>query len=1474
MKKTIATILALAILIPSALYAAPISWDFTSGVLKPLQSAVNARIMGSSFHATSTATSSTFTILNDTWYADYLPDSYSDIGAKVMAAYAAMPDAGGKIVITASSTFSNPMLFTTPNKHVLLECDPGVVLNYTGTGSSTVFATFVYPDYPSDAGINGCTFDGPSGSTVVGVSLGNSSGGAAGYNFRNFVVKDFGYGVVSGANTYLTSFDNFKLENNNKALVVYEPNNSGENLRFSNGLIGDCKTIADCVYFATSSSASTLWEGMSLDNAQLKIATGNFNFNIVGGHCENPAAQSQVIGKYACIVNNGETTGINGLSVVNMATSSAQTPDAFIINTGYLNIFSASVWAANSISAPAFVSNSSAATANIYGFNELGTSIDTLATSSVGFYIADNRNVGIGTSSPAGLLDVNGSAFFGNQTGTAQLTLRGGSGRNATIGQEGTSATSAVAINSNGAIDFRTDGTSKMYITDLGLVGIGTLFPNTLLQVVGTSTFATTTITDLWVSRGLRDTFNLTGTSGQVLQTTGTSTRWVSTSSLGISASGATTWGSITGTLSAQTDLQTALDGKVNDTGDTITGALTVQGTTTFATTTTNRLTIGSATGLLKSTSGLVSTAIAGTDYLDTIATTTVRGMISSTAVGLDYTVGTGIFSLASGYVISSTTREINQDTAFSWGNHASAGYLTAIPTTTVRGMVTSSAAGLTYTPGTGDFSLTSGSVIPTTTRATNWDTAFSWGNHASAGYLTSYTETDPIFSASAAFGINSTLIGNWSTAHSWGNHASSGYAVGPASATDNAIARFDLTTGKLIQNSSATVSDTGSITAGNATGNQSIAINSGSTRIGSITQIGTAANSALQITSNGALDLQVDGINRISLGEFGDITFGATSTLATTTISRLTVGTLNGLLAGNNGLVSALATSSLNIDLANTVGTLGATRGGTGLTSYATGDLIYASGANTLANRTIGSTGNVLSVVGGVPTWVSTSSLNIAGGGGFADPLTTNGDIIARISGATTRLAQGANGTFLGVSGGVLGYYTPAGSGTINSGTTGQLARYNAAGTTISGTSTITVADNGTVFMGSPSISPNIAAVIEEDVPAGYSTVAVRNTAADGRAQLTFSNGLGSNYYDCFIGSSGSSTLNYPNTMEVGCGFAGSGINLWTDGFLQARMATSGNMGFGTTTNLTKKLALQATVVGQDYFDVASTSGRSVWSILASGATRLLAITEPAAPSAENLIAYVKNIAGRLHFFTKNPSGQSMPVQDAMWNSAVIQWRPTTVTAGLWVQTVGAGAGTFANVLPSNSTVYTQQKRARYSNVVTTANQVLGQRNTEALWWRGDSAGEGGFFNCSDFGFNTWTNGGRMFFGLHSGTTVVSADPSALNNTVGFAVDAADNGAISFLTRGTSATKASTGLTITSGKGYKACFYAAPNSSEIGWWIKDINTGTEASSTATANLPTNTTFLTLGTLASNAALTTVDAIQLEVANIYSQKDY
>lgn len=42
--------------------------------------------------------------------------------------------------------------------------------------------------------------------------------------------------------------------------------------------------------------------------------------------------------------------------------------------------------------------------------------------------------------------------------------------------------------------------------------------------------------------------------------------------------------------------------------------------------------------------------------------------------------------------------------------------------------------------------------------------------------YLTSYTETDPVFSSSASGGITATDTINWNTAFGWGNHASAGY--------------------------------------------------------------------------------------------------------------------------------------------------------------------------------------------------------------------------------------------------------------------------------------------------------------------------------------------------------------------------------------------------------------------------------------------------------------------------------------------------------------------------------------------------------------------------------------------------------------------------------------------------------------------------------------------------------------------------
>ncbi len=75
------------------------------------------------------------------------------------------------------------------------------------------------------------------------------------------------------------------------------------------------------------------------------------------------------------------------------------------------------------------------------------------------------------------------------------------------------------------------------------------------------------------------------------------------------------------------------------------------------------------------------------------------------------------------------------------------------------------------------------------------------------------------------------------------------GDVVGPGSATDNAIVRFDSTTGKLVQNSGATIDDSGNLTATNLTNT-----NSGDITLGSI---GSSPDAKAATLSSQVLTLQ-----------------------------------------------------------------------------------------------------------------------------------------------------------------------------------------------------------------------------------------------------------------------------------------------------------------------------------------------------------------------------------------------------------------------------------------------------------------------------------------------------------------------------------------------------------------------------------------------------------------------------------------
>ncbi|HRG29447.1 MAG TPA: hypothetical protein PLJ00_16230 [Chitinophagales bacterium] len=266
--------------------------------------------------------------------------------------------------------------------------------------------------------------------------------------------------------------------------------------------------------------------------------------------------------------------------------------------------------------------------------------------------------------------------------------------------------------------------------------------------------------------------------------------------------------------------------------------------------------------------------------------------------------------------------------------------------------------------------------------------------------------------------------------------------------------------------------------------------------------------------------------------------------------------------------------------------------------------------------------------------------------------------------------------------------------------------------------------------------------------------------------------------------------------------------------------------------------------------------------------------ISPPSTPAADKMSFWTGDLAGKMFLFYKSPLGFNTPLQEGLWETAFAMWVPAAA-AGVYLGTNGSNLGTAASVPPTTTNLYTAMRRSTFASVVTTANQQVGIR-TEAQFYRGNAAGQGGFFFCCKFGLDNWTAGDRLFVGFSASTTaVVTVQPSTLANTLGFCIEAGDT-AITFLhndAAGTGVKETIAGQpALADSQGYIAYIYAKPNDSVVYFRLDDMLTGaTIIDSSINTELPVYTTMLCGQVIMGNAANVVVADARIGVGRLYIQ---
>lgn len=190
--------------------------------------------------------------------------------------------------------------------------------------------------------------------------------------------------------------------------------------------------------------------------------------------------------------------------------------------------------------------------------------------------------------------------------------------------------------------------------------------------------------------------------------------------------------------------------------------------------------------------------------------------------------------------------------------------------------------------------------------------------------------------------------------------------------------------------------------------------------------------DSSNNLSFNGAPIASSSGVVPVTAGGTGLSSYSVGQMLYVSTdpsvMSKLSLGTTDYVIKSNGTLPvygqivnasidnsAAIARSKLGTGSADHVvinsgagafsseATLAVTRGGTNIGSYSVGDLLYATpNSSTLTKLPIGSTGNILKVAGGVPTWGSAATTASISSLKTSDYTITSSDDVVQVSPTT----------------------------------------------------------------------------------------------------------------------------------------------------------------------------------------------------------------------------------------------------------------------------------------------------------------------------------------------------------------------------------------------------------------------------------------------------------------------------------------